>query len=153
MQESPIYISKEGIVKLEHELEYLRTTKRPETVERLEKAKEMGDLRENADYAEAKDELANIEMRVLEIQYMLKRAVIIEKGGSETITVGSHIKVQVNGKQKEFDIVGSREADPLAGKLSNESPIGIALMGKRVGDTAEVKVPAGMLQYTVLEIQ
>jgi len=150
----PIYISQEGLEKLKNELDELKNVKRKEIIERIERAKEMGDLSENAEYADAKEEQAFTEGRILELEEMINNAVIIKKGEKTGIVdIGSTIKVKFNGEEKEFTIVGSEEADPLRGIISNESPLGRAFLGKRVGDEVEVVVPKGIIKYKIIEIQ
>lgn len=149
------YVSAEYLEKLKAELHNLKTVQRRELANRIEAAKALGDLSENAEYHEAKDALGFVEGRILEIEDLMKYAVIIEpevaKAGSN-VRVGSKVKVKVNGKEKMFDIVGSNEADPLSGKVSNESPIGMALIGSHVGDKVNVKTPTGTTAYEVIEI-
>ena len=147
------YVSVEFLQKLKDEMHELKTVKRRELANRIEAAKALGDLSENAEYHEAKDELGFIEGRILEIEDLLKNAIVIEeeKGGTN-VRVGSKIKVLVNGKEKDFDIVGSNEADPLSGKISNESPIGSALIGAKKGDEVSVRSPNGSTTYKILEI-
>ncbi len=148
------YVSHDFLKKLNEELIDLKTNQRRELAGRIEAAKALGDLSENAEYHEAKDALGFIEGRILEIEDLLKNAIIVEeeqKGGTN-VRVGSKVKVRVNGKEKEFEIVGSNEADPLSGKVSNESPIGSALLGSKKGDEVEVKSPSGRTVYEVLEI-
>lgn len=140
--------------KLKAELHDLKTVQRRELANRIEAAKALGDLSENAEYHEAKDALGFVEGRILEIEDLLKNAVIIEhdaKAGTN-VRVGSKVKVKVNGKEKTFDIVGSNEADPLSGKISNESPIGMALIGAHAGDKVNVKTPTGSSIYEVIDI-
>lgn len=147
------YVSAEYLQKLKDELHDLKTVKRRELANRIELAKALGDLSENAEYHEAKDALGFIEGRILEIEDLFKHAVVIEEeSGGTNVRVGSKIKVRVNGKEREFEIVGSNEADPVSGKISNESPIGAALLGAHKGDSVEVKSPAGKTVYEVLEI-
>jgi len=147
------YVSPEFLEKLKAELHDLKTVQRRELANRIEAAKALGDLSENAEYHEAKDALGFIEGRILEIDDLLKNAIVIEeeKGGTN-VRVGSKIKVKVNGKEKDFDIVGSNEADPLSGKISNESPIGSALIGAKKGDTVSVRTPNGHTDYEILSI-
>ncbi len=148
------YVSAEYLEKLKAELHNLKTVQRRELANRIEAAKALGDLSENAEYHEAKDALGFIEGRILEIEDLFKNAVIVEhdaKAGTN-VRVGSKVKVKVNGKDKTFEIVGSNEADPLAGKVSNESPIGMALLGTHSGDRVNVKTPTGTTVYEVLEI-
>jgi transcription elongation factor GreA len=148
------YVSQEYLEKLKAELHDLKTVKRRELANRIEVAKALGDLSENAEYHEAKDALGFIEGRILEIEDLFKNAVVIEhdaKAGTN-VRVGSKVKVKVNGKDKAYEIVGSNEADPLSGKVSNESPIGMALLGAHKGDKVNVKTPTGTTIYEVLEI-
>jgi transcription elongation factor GreA len=153
MSAAPVYLSKEGLVKFKEELEHLRTVKRPEVAKRIEIAKEHGDLRENAEYHDARDEAAFVDGRIMELDEMLRHAIIIEGGTKDAVSVGSSVDVTYDGKAKTFSVVGSHEADPVAGRISNESPIGKALLGKKVGDTADVQVPAGTITYTITAIR
>jgi len=147
------YVSVEFLQKLKDELHDLKTVQRRELANRIEAAKALGDLSENAEYHEAKDALGFIEGRILEIEDLLKNAIVIEeKHGGTNVRVGSKIKVLVNGKEKDFDIVGSNEADPLTGKISNESPIGSALIGAKKGDKISVRTPNGSTTYEILGI-
>ena len=148
----PLYISKEGLEKMKEELHHLKTVRKFEVADRIEKAKELGDLRENADYHDAKEEAAAIASRIIELQDGLNRAVIIEAKASDVVTMGCKVRIAANGKEKVVTIVGSTEANPIEGRISNESPMGMVLLGKAVGDTAEVKTPAGVIVYTVKEI-
>lgn len=149
----PQYVSPEFLEKLKAELKDLKTNKRRELAARIEEAKALGDLSENAEYHEAKDALGFVEGRIMEIEELLKEAVIVEsESGASNVRVGVTVKVNVNGKPKEFKIVGSNEANPLEGKISNESPIGSALMGAKVGDKVSVSTPAGTSVYEVVEI-
>lgn len=148
------YVSPEFLEKLKAELLDLKTNQRRELANRIEAAKALGDLSENAEYHEAKDALGFVEGRILEIEDLFKNAVVIEHDAAAgtNVRVGSKVKVQVNGKEKTFDIVGSNEADPLSGKISNESPIGMALIGTHAGDKVSVKTPTGTTVYEVIAI-
>jgi transcription elongation factor GreA len=147
------YVSPEFLEKLKEELKDLKTNKRREGANRIEEAKALGDLSENAEYHEAKDALGFVEGRIMEIESILKDMVIVEhEKGASNVRVGATVKVTVNGKPKSFQIVGSNEADPLAGKISNESPIGSALMGAKTGDKVSVDTPGGTTVYEVVEI-
>ena len=148
----PVYVSKDGLEKLKTELHYLKTVKRREVATRIEKAKDMGDLKENADYHDAKDESGWTESRIMELEDAINRAHVIEAKSSDSVSIGCRVKVESDGKEKVLTIVGSTEADPLKGLISNESPLGMAFLGKKVGETAEVKVPAGTKTYVVKEI-
>lgn len=147
------YVSPEFLTKLNEELKDLKTVKRRELANRIEAAKSLGDLSENAEYHEAKDALGFVEGRILEIEDLLKNAIVVEQEvNASNVRVGSTVTVLVNGKEKTFTIVGSNEADPLTGKISNESPIGRSLLGSKVGDDVEVETPAGTTVYEVKHI-
>ncbi|QQR61015.1 transcription elongation factor GreA [Candidatus Uhrbacteria bacterium] len=147
------YVSPEFLTKLNAELKDLKTVKRRELANRIEAAKSLGDLSENAEYHEAKDALGFVEGRILEIEDLLKNAIVVEQeANASNVRVGSTVTVSVNGKEKNFTIVGSNEADPLTGKISNESPIGRSLLGSKVGDQVEVETPAGTTVYEVKHI-
>lgn len=138
---------------MKSELHELKTVKRRELANRIEEAKALGDLSENAEYHEAKDALGFVEGRILEIEDLLKNAVIFEAQQGGNARIGSTVSVRVNGKEKDYTIVGSNEADPVAGKISNESPIGAALLGTSKGQKVTVQTPAGTSVYEVLEIR
>lgn len=147
-------LTKEGFEKLKKELEELTKVKRPYAVDRLHKARSMGDLSENSEYTAAKEELAFVEGRILEIEEILKTVQVVENhNGSSLVEVGTSVVVEVDGKKELFQIVGEFEADPMQKKLSHTSPIGQALVGKKVGDWIEVAVPAGKIKYKVVEIK
>ncbi len=149
-----MYVSREGLEKFKQELEDLVNVKRKEIIERIERAKELGDLSENAEYAAAKDEQAFTEGRIIELQDMIARAEIINGDGRiDIVRVGSKVKVKSDGAEAEYEIVGVAEAEPLAGKISNESPLGRAFLGKKRGDKVQIQVPKGMVDYTILEIK
>lgn len=147
------FITKEGLKKLKEELEYLQKVKRKEVSKRIKKALEEGDISESGEYSEAKEEQAFTEGKIAEIKEKIKNASIIKKSRKSKVELGSTIEVKMNGDTITYDIVGSSEADPGAGKLSNESPIGQAFMGKAAGDTVEVETPAGAMKYTILKIK
>ncbi|MBS5787823.1 MAG: transcription elongation factor GreA [Clostridioides difficile] len=150
-------LTEEGYQKLEAELEYLKVTKRKEVAERIKVAISFGDLSENAEYDEAKNEQAQLEERIVKLENMLRKAVIIDESKIDlsVVTIGSIIKL----KDLEFDeeieyaIVGSAEADPYDGKISNESPVGQALLGRSVGETVDVQVPDGVIKFKILDIK
>ena len=150
------YISKEGLEKLKNELYSLKNVKRKEIIERIRNAKELGDLSENAEYAEAKDEQSFIEGKILEIENFINKAVIIDENSrsSDTVTVGTTVKIQCEGEKnhKEYTIVGSNEANPREGKISNESPFGKAFLGKKIGEKVEVQIPKGKIICEIMEI-
>ncbi len=148
------YVSAEGLERLKQELHELKTVKRREAAGRIEVAKALGDLSENAEYHEAKDALALLENRVYEIEQILKNAQLIEDQAAKkgVVHVGSTVVVEVRGKTKTFTIVGSNEADPASGKISNESPIGIALLGAKVGELVDVTTPGGTIEYRIIQV-
>ncbi len=147
------YLSEQRLIDLKAELEELKTTKRIEIAERLKRAKEYGDLSANAEYDSAREEQSDIEDRIDELEDLIKNASVIQKGGrSDFVDVGSEVEVEVNKKTKKFSIVGSSEAKPEEGLISNESPIGKALVGKKVGDIAVVSAPAGEIKYKIISI-
>ncbi len=149
------YITPEGLEKIKKDLEYLKKVRRKEITHRIEEAIKLGDLSENAEYHEAKDDQGLNEARIREMEEILNNAVIInnEKKSDCSINVGCTIKVKFDGKDKEFTIVGPSEADPLQGFISNESPMGQAFIGKKAGDTVEVEAPAGTIKYKILNVQ
>jgi transcription elongation factor GreA len=146
-------LTKEGFRQLQLELEELRTKKQPMAVSRLQKARAMGDLSENSEYSAAKEEVSFIDGRVREIEEILKNVEVVEnKTNDDSICIGSKVTVTVNGSQEKFFLVGEFEADPLNKKLSITSPIGSALMGKKVGDSVLVNIPAGTVSYKIVAI-
>ncbi|MFA4818422.1 MAG: transcription elongation factor GreA [Patescibacteria group bacterium] len=148
------YITKPGLDKLAQELKVLKTDKRKAIASRIQEAKELGDLSENAEYAEAKNEQAFIEGRIIEIENLLKNAIIIKaETGSEVVKIGCTVIFDGPHGEKKYTIVGSNEADPSRGLISNESPIGQAFLGSKVGDTVEVKLPKGVVHYSVTSIK
>lgn len=147
------YVSEEGLEKLKSELNYLKTTKRKDIAGRIATAKELGDLSENAEYSDAKEEQGLVESRILELEETLRHVELVKKPKkSTTVVIGTTVEVKSNDNTFSFEIVGSNEADPGNGKISNESPLGSALLDKKVGDTAEVKAPSGVTQYTITKI-
>lgn len=154
MADKPVYLTSEGKKKLEEELEYLVTIRRREVAEAIQSAKEEGDISENSAYDEAKLAQAFLEGRIQTIEAQLRDAVIIEKNGnSDRVGVGSTVTIQEEGSDPEtYHIVGSAEADPLDGRISNESPLGKALLGAKVGDTVMAQTPSGTVPFKVMEI-
>ena len=140
-------ITKEGLDKLKAEIEHLQTVKRREVAERIKEAREFGDISENAEYDDAKNEQALLEQRIAQLEERLRRATVIDEKdlGTDEVRVGSivHVKDQKSGDSQKFQIVGSTEADPLEHKLSNESPIGKALVGRKRNEIVTVEVPRG----------
>ncbi len=150
----PTYISKEGLEDLKKEFEKRKTTERKKITEQIAAAKELGDLSENFEYHEAKEQQGLNESRILQLEAMILDSVIVEETrGSEAVTLGVTFKVEINGAEKTYSMVGSSEADPLKGKISNESPIGKAFMGAKVGDMIEVEVPSGTMTYKIVGIE
>ncbi len=152
-------ITREGLDKLQDELRYLKEVRRKEVADRIREAISYGDLSENSEYEEAKNEQAFLEGRILELEDKIKYAKIIDekhKKAGTTVQLGSQVCIQNLGpkakKDEEFTIVGSTEADPLNHKISNESPIGHALLERKVGDIVRISVPAGSVQYKILKI-
>ena len=147
----------EGIKKLEEELEYLKTVRRKEITEKIKVALGYGDLSENSEYDEAKNDQAFNEGRIIQLENMLKNAVVVDESEIPTdkVSVGSIVKVMDYefDEEVESEIVGSAEADPMNFKISNESPVGSALLGKKVGDVVEVTVPSGVSKFEILEIR
>ncbi len=146
-------ITQEGYDKLQNELEEITTTKRRDIATRIQTAKDMGDLSENAEYSEAKDAQAFNEGRIAELKHILKNLTIVENGqGKDTIGMGSKISVEANSKKKELTIVSFNEADPMEGKISNESPLGKAFLDKKKGAKVSVETPKGIVEYEILDI-
>jgi transcription elongation factor GreA len=149
------YLSKEKYAELKAELEELKTVKRREVAENLEYSKALGDLSENAEYQQARDVQANIEERIIRLENLLKSVEIVTSHHSEKVEIGSTVTVQ-KGKEKteyNYQIVGSEEADMAKGKLSNSSPLGTALMGKRKGESLSLSTPIGTVIYKIVSIE
>ena len=148
------YLTKDRLQELKDELGVLKNTRRVEVAERLKQAKEYGDLSENSEYAEAREEQATVETRIAELEDLLKDAVTIEKtGGSDTVAVGSTVTVKRGDRTMTYTVVGSYEAKPEEGRISDDSPLGQAFMKKKAGDTVEVTTPAGPAKYEILKIE
>ena len=153
MSENKAYLSEQKYNQLKEELEFLKTASRQEISQRIEEAKKLGDLSENAEYMEAREAQGKNEKRIFEIEVILKRASIIKKTKpTGKVQIGSVIKVKNNGNFETYSIVGSEDAEPLQGKVSNESPLGQALLDKKVGEVVEVETPAGKRKYTIVSI-
>jgi transcription elongation factor GreA len=148
------FLTPEGKQRMEEELEFLRKVRRPEVAEHIRIAREDGDLSENAGYDAAKEEQAHVEGRILTLENILKNAQVIEKKGrSSTVVVGSQVTVQEEGYDPEtYQIVGSAEVNPMQGRISNKSPLGQALLGKRKGDEVQVNTPNGVTVFAVIKI-
>ena len=155
MAEQPTYVTREGLKKLEEELEYLRTVKRAEVAKRLHDAMGEGDIDENAEYDDAKNEQSFVEGRILTLETMIKNAVIIQEGKHrDHVVLGCTVTVAEDGGEPEtYHIVGSAEADPRKGRISNESPLGRALLGKRVGEKATYNAPDGTITVKITSIK
>ena len=155
MTENKTYLSKEKHKELSNELDFLTTTRRKEIAEKLEYAKSLGDLSENAEYQEARDDQAGTERRIAELELLLKNVEVVKKHHSDTVEIGSALVVQRVGEKekKDFQIVGSEEADMATGKISNVSPLGQALMGGKKGDTVSFESPAGEIKYKIVNIE
>ena len=155
-EETPTFLTREGHQKLLQELDYLRTTRRQQVARRLHQALTEGDLLENAELEDARNEQSFVEGRILTLERMLGNAVIIEEedSPSETVGLGSRVTVvEGDAPPETYHILGSPEADPATGSISNESPLGQALMGRRVGETTEVNAPDGVLVFRIVGIQ
>lgn len=151
--DKPVYVSAEGLKKLEAELEELRTSKRAEVAERIHNAMEFGDFSENSELEQAKNDQAFLEGRILSLEQMLKNAVTIDQNGHhEKVEVGSKVIVEAEGERTEYVIVGSAEAAPAEGRISNESPVGRALLGHRAGENVKLTVPAGTIEMRILGV-
>ncbi len=148
-----IPITQQGLDQLNRQLVELGTARRPHVVDRLSLARSMGDLSENSEYVSAKDELAFIDGQMAELEEMIKNAKVIVPVGTSAISLGHTVTVQVNGTKVKFFIVGEWEADPVQKKISHSSPLGQALMGKKVGQQVEVLAPAGKILYTIVSIE
>ena len=155
MKKKEIFLTSEGYLELENELHYLKTVKRKEVTQTLKDARALGDLSENSEYDQAREEQANLEKRIIEVEYALEHATVID--GNETDgTVGIGCQVELKYEDDEdtesYKIVGSQEADPFNNKISNESPIASAILGKKVGDTVEVSSPDGVYSVKIVAI-
>lgn len=148
------YLSKEGLEKLKNELESLKTKKRKEIADRLKYAKSLGDLSENAEYKEALEAMNLVEDRIEKLEDIIKRAVVIEKGSGTSVQLGSAVKIkkETDGKICEYVLVGQEEADISLGKISNQSPLGCALVGRKKGEMVKVLTPNGEIKYTIENI-
>lgn len=147
-------LTPEGLEKLNKELKELVETKRKEVIERIREAAAHGDLSENADYAQAREEQSFIEGRIAEIEEIIKNAEIIsQRGHSNIVTIGSTVIVKTGGQEKKYTIVGSNEANPKEGKISNESAVGTALLSRKAGEKFKVTTPAGEMAYEIVSIE
>jgi len=157
MSEKEIILTQDGLRKLEEELEHLKSVKRREVAERIKIAIGYGDISENSEYEDAKNEQAFIEGRVIMLEKMLRNARIIndDEIDTETVSIGSKVVLEdlEFGEKEEYTIVGTAESDPSQNKISNESPVGKALLGKKKGSVVEVNVPAGIIKYKIVDIK
>lgn len=153
-----VFLTKEGLEDLQKEYEELTKVKRPEMLDRVSQARNQGDLSENAEYTAARDELNFIDGRIEEIEELLKEVTVISDttkgaGAKAQVALGSKVTVKIGSKEEVFSVVGEWEADPAAKKISHESPLGKALLGKSKGETVEVDAPAGKVVYTVVSVK
>lgn len=146
-------ISQEGYEKLKQELELLTKTRRREIADRIQAAKDLGDLSENAEYSDAKDAQAFNEGRIGEIETLLKTVTVVAGGGAKEVGMGSTVTVKADGKSKTYTIVSFNEVDPTTGKISNESPLGKAFLHKKKGDVVKVSTPKNEVQYEIIDIK
>lgn len=157
MNNKKLQLTKSGFDVLQLELDQLLNIKRPQFVDRLSFARAQGDLSENSDFTNAKEELEFLDGRIAELEEVLKTADVIDdkkvSDKTDGVVVGAKVTVRVNGGQKAFDIVGEWEADPMAQKISPDSPLGRALIGRKVGETVEVEAPVGKILYQILSIE
>ena len=148
------YISAEGLKKAEKELASLKAIDRPEVIDRIAKARELGDLSENAEYHDAREKQSFIEGRILELENLIKNAILIKNKKSDTIQVGSTVHATCdNGTKVKYMIVGHSEASPAEGRISHQSPLGMAFLGKQIGHEFELKIPAGVLKCKIDHIE
>ena len=156
MSQRETYVTLEGLAKLEAELQHLRSVRRAEVAQRIQRANEIGGMVDNAEYDEAKNDQSFLEGRILTLEAMIKNAVIIpsQSTNTDTVEVGSRVTVVTeDGTESQYAIVGRTEADPSEGRISNESPVGMALLGTRPGDDVEVSTPAGTVRLRVSKLQ
>lgn len=152
-KDAPTPVTAEGLAAMQAEMQKLTTVDRPEVVARVAAARELGDLRENADYEAARNEQSFLEGRILELEQKIRTAVVIESEAGGSISMGSTVVYEIDGQREELKIVGSAESDPVAGKISSASPVGKALIGHREGDDVLVATPAAQFTYRILEVK
>jgi len=156
MPDRAVPLTRDGLKKLEEELDYLRSVRRHEVAERIHDAKEGGHTQNDAEYDDAKNEQAFVEGRIMQLEMMIKNHVLIDEESahhSNSVRLGTTVVVDADSARREYTIVGSAEADPAAGRISNESPVGKALLGRRVGERVQVMTPKGVMSLTVAEIK
>ena len=154
MDQKEIYITQEGLARLKSELAHLLSVQRQEVADKIKRAREMGGTENNAEYEDAKNDQAFVEGRILTLENIVRNAIVIESPALPgVVELGNKVLIQnQDAKIEQFTIVGSAEADPIAGKISNESPVGKALLDKKVGDEVEVQTPAGVLKVLIIEV-
>lgn len=152
MAAAVIKFTKAGVEKLKAELEELKKVKKPAVIERIKRAKDYGDLSENAEYEDARNEQSFIEGRIQEIEHMLKYSEVVESNHKGSVELGSVVKIEMDGDKMEWEIVGSTEADPISGKISSDSPIGSALVGGKAGDKVSAKTPSGDIEIKIVSV-
>ena len=154
-EKKEVFLTAVGLLDIENELDELKRVRRPEIIKAIKEARSLGDLSENADYHAAREEQAIIEGRIQELEYMVENAVIINESKSDKVKIGVSVKIKYVGEDdtEEYKIVGSMEADPFENKISNESPIAKAIMGKKKGDIITVSSPNGKYDIEILEIK
>ncbi|MBR4830655.1 MAG: transcription elongation factor GreA [Bacilli bacterium] len=154
-EKKEIFLTKEGLNELQEELKDLKENKRPEVINQIKEARAQGDLSENAEYHAAKDKQGQIEARIKEIEYLIDNATLISNTKSSTVKIGSTVEIEyVDDKETDtYQIVGSTEADPFENKISNESPIAIAIIGKKVGEVVSIESPNGSYDIKIVSIK
>lgn len=155
MDTKKIYLTKDGLADLKKEYEELTKVKRPEVVTRVSDARNQGDLSENAEYVAAREELSFIDGRIDELEELLKQVSLIQedKAPTSAVELGSEVTLKISGKEEVYRVVGEWEADPAEKKISHESPLGKALLGKKKGESIEVEAPAGKIHYTIVSVK
>ncbi len=145
-------VTEEGLQKIKEELNQLKTVKRREVAQAIQTAKEQGDLSENAEYVEAKEAQGLLEQRIVDLESLLKNAEVIQKEDGDIVNVGDSVTLKINGNEVNYTLVGPNEADPSKGRISNESPLGIALIGKKQGEKTFVKTPTGNKEVKIVKV-
>jgi transcription elongation factor GreA len=154
VMDKPVYLTAEGKTALEEELTHLKMVRRPEVADRIQQAKMDGDVSESGEYEDAKNEQAWVEGRIRTLEHMLQNSRIIEGTQSDVVSLGSRVSIKDGGGEKlDYTIVGPAEANPRQSRISNESPVGKALMGKKKGDKVRVDTPGGVEEFTILKVQ
>ncbi len=150
-----VFVTKKGLKKLKEDLKYLKTTRRREVAEAIQVAKEQGDLSENAEYAEAKEEQSRLEEKIAQLEATINNAKVIENNNkkADSVQVGSTVVLKMNGQEVKYFIVGSSEANPTEGRISNESPLGKLIIGKKEGEEAVLETPSGKITYRIVKVE